>query len=362
MYYYIVNGYRYYNIYLAQYESYKSGAPVQFYCNTAEYDKLDWTKEPHESMEVLMDRHALHLRNKYERLIFFWSGGTDSQTMFDVFVRNKIHIDEIVCIGNKTLPYMPMSHGEWLQHNYWDKSTTITLIDKLDLNLRAQVIRDENWAQENIGDIRIFTNGGADGLSYAMCAAKHGSYNWALVSGHEKPDLVYRNGTWWTRQEDRPMRQPFGIDRIECFFLDPLMNLKQSHLLKNALKKLPIKYTNGAQAELVFPQGNSGYTAFAKACGRHSEFSTGVSNKQKTVHKQFVGLIFGNTVDLSSGEQILQELVKDNNPFAMRYLNGLRNIQSDQGFMEYINGFALLEPNQILRTQPVYSKPYNLGI
>ena len=46
----------------------------------------------------------------------------------------------------------------------------------------------------------------------------------------------------------------------------------------------------------------------------------------------------------------------------MRYLNGLRNIQSDQGFMEYINGFALLEPNQILRTQPVYSKPYNLGI
>ena len=290
MYYYIVNGQRFNNIYLAQYESYKSGSPVQFYCNTVEYDKLDWTQEPGESMEVLMDRHALHLRNKYERLIFFWSGGTDSQTMLDVFTRNQIHIDEIVCIGNETLSYMPMSHGEWLQHHYWDQNTRITLIDKLDLSLRAQVIRDENWATENIGDIRTFTNGGTDSLSYAMCEAQHGAYNWAMLSGHEKPYLVYRNGTWWARQEDRPMRQTFGIDRIECFFLDPVLNLKQSHMLKSALKKLPITYTNGTQAELVFPTGNSGYTAFAKACGRHSEFSAGVSNKQKTVHKQFADL------------------------------------------------------------------------
>jgi hypothetical protein len=195
-----------------------------------------------------------------------------------------------------------------------------------------------------------------------MCEAQHGAYNWAMVSGHEKPYLVYRNGTWWTRQEDRPMRQVFGIGRIECFFLDPVLNLKQSHLLKNSLKKLPIKYTDGAQAELLIPNGNSGYTAFAKSCGRHSEFSAGVSNEQKVVFRRIGNLVFGDTVDVSSGERILQELVKDNDPFAMRYLNGLRNIQSDQGFMEYINESGLLSPNQILRTQPVYSKPYNLGI
>lgn len=360
MYYYIVNGNRYYNIYLAQYESYKSGAPVQFYCNTAEYDKLDWTQEPQESMEVLMDRHALHLRNKYERLIFFWSGGTDSQTMLDVFVRNQIHIDEIVCIGNETLSYMPMSHGEWLQHHYWDKSTTITLIDKLDLTLRAQVIRDENWATENIGDIRTFTNGGTDSLSYAMCEVRHGAYNWAMVSGHEKPYLVYQNGSWWARQEDRPMRQTFGISRVECFFLDPVLNLKQSHMLKNALNKLPIKYTNKTQAETLF-HGNSGYARFAQACGRHPEFSAGVSSEQKTVHRQFTNIDFG-TMDVSTGEKILQELVNDNDPFARRYLNGLRNLQSDQGFSEYLNGFVLSKPDHVLQTQPVYSKPYNLGI
>lgn len=367
MYYYIVNGCRFNNIYLAQYESYKSGSPVQFYCNTSEYDKLDWTQEPAESMEILMDRHALYLRNKYERLIFFWSGGTDSQTMLDVFTRNRIHIDEIVCIGNETLSYMPATHQDWIRTNYWDPTTTITVIDKLDLDLRSKFLDTEDWIFKDQGDIRTFSNGGTDSVSVFMCEQKHSGYNWAMISGHEKPYLVYQNGTWWARQEDRPMRQTFGIDRIECFFLDPVLNLKQSHMLKRALKQLPIQYKNGDQAETIYPEGQSGYSAFSRACGRHNELNLGVSALQKQVHKQFAGIIPNasqgiSATDLTAAEPILVEKFNNQDSVAVKYIKGLYNIVQERPFREFMDAFGLAKPGEILRTKPVYSKPYNLGV
>lgn len=361
LYYYTVNGKRYFNFYLAQYESYKSGASVNLYCNTEEYDKLNWKQEPQESMEILMDRHALHLRNKYERLIFAWSGGTDSQTILNVFSRNRIHLDEIMVLGHESLSHMPAYVADWLHKNYWDKNTKITFIDRLDMNLRSRFITNENWATENVGDLRMLTLGAPDSSFSGMAQEQHGAYNWTIITGHEKPYLVYQNGTWWARQEDRPIRQTLGRDRVECFFLDPLINLKQSHLLKNALKKLPVKYTNGTQAELVYPEGKSGYAAFATACGRHPELVYGNSSDQKTHHKQTTGIKFSETIEIVSSEKILAELVKDQNTVAMNYLNGFRSVQSERGFVEYLNGFALSKPDYLLQTKPVYSKPYNLG-
>ena len=78
---YLVNNKQFFNPYLARYESFKSGSPISFYCNDAENDLLDWTQEPPETFEKLMDQHAHNLRNKYERLVLAWSGGTDSHTI-----------------------------------------------------------------------------------------------------------------------------------------------------------------------------------------------------------------------------------------------------------------------------------------
>jgi hypothetical protein len=365
-YYYIVNSKRYYNIYLAQHEKYLHGGTIEFYCDTDEYDKLNWSKEPEESLETLMDRHAWHLRNKYEKLIFFWSGGTDSQTILNVFTRNRIHIDEIVCIGHETLSYMPLTNYHWLLANYWDKTTTITFFDKLDLSQREQVIRNEYWTVEDDGDIRFFTNGGADGYSQAWCQSRYGSHTWTMITGHEKPYLVYNNGTWWSRQEDKTLRQVMK-HTVECFFLAPLLNLKQSHLVKNAMLKLKIKPYNGMQVsgmqyEKVLPDNNAGYTVFSRICGRHAEINSGVSHDQKGAHKKFSCITFDDKMDVSLGENILQERLKDKDSFALKYVNGFKTIQSDKGFSRYLNESVLMAPDQLLRTMPVYSKAYNLGL
>lgn len=374
MFYYTVNSKKYFNPYLAWFENYKTKAPVQFHCNDLEYSKINWTQEPPESFDELMARHAWHLRNKYERLILFWSGGTDSHTVLNVFSRNRIRIDEIVCLANKKVPWYPAMHVDWLKKHYWDKSAKITHWDILDWKKRSEIIKDEKWTMENFGDTRSFDLGGVDLQSYEYCASNHGAYKWALMSGHEKPKLKYKNGTWWTAVEDRPLRQLLGLSNVEPFFLDPVLHLKQSHLLANTMNQLSMTFQDGDDAEKLLcnlPEidlvSKENYSNYATACGRHPELSLGVSAVQKNKIFQF-----GGAIELNSNNNIMQsvspianptllEKLKDKDPMALNYIKGMYYIVGDSGFQEHLNENALRKPNKIFSLKPNFSKFYNLG-
>jgi hypothetical protein len=91
---YCVAGQHYNNVYLALHQCWKTGTQLEFYCNDQVFDQYNWTTEPEQSFELLMDTHAANLRSKYQRLILLWSGGTDSHTIYNVFKRNNIHISK----------------------------------------------------------------------------------------------------------------------------------------------------------------------------------------------------------------------------------------------------------------------------
>ena len=373
MFYYTVNGNRYFNPYLAWHEKFKSNLPIEFHCNDLEYSAIDWTREPVESFDTLMDRHAKHVRNKYERLIFFWSGGTDSQTVLNVFVRNRIRIDEIVCQSNKRLPWYPTRHIDWLKEHYWDKTTKITHVDPLDWNKRSEIINNENWMLRDLGDTRNFDLGGVDHQSYNYCADNHGAYKWALLSGHEKPTLKFKNGTWWSAIEDRPMRQVIGVSNVEPFFLDPILHLKQSHLLANAMNQMSMTFQDGDDAEMLLCNqlninslSNKKYFDYSTACGRHPELTTGVSVAQKTKIYQYGGIQLSSDknimqTDLSRANPTLVEKVKVKDQMAINYLKGLYNVVQDSGFRRYLNENALKVPDRIFNLKSNFSKFYNLG-
>ena len=46
----------------------------------------------------MLKSHALKLREKYKYLRLWYSGGSDSQTVLNTFVDNKIHLDEIAIV------------------------------------------------------------------------------------------------------------------------------------------------------------------------------------------------------------------------------------------------------------------------
>ena len=58
--------------------------------------QTDWLIEPPESIEELRKQRAQQLRDKYDYLVLYYSGGSDSQTVMNSFVNNNIDLDQIV--------------------------------------------------------------------------------------------------------------------------------------------------------------------------------------------------------------------------------------------------------------------------
>lgn len=76
------------------------GRSPQWHFNDAQFDSQDWFKEPKESLWEMYTRRAQQLREKYDYLVLMYSGGADSHNILNAFVRNNIHLDEIVQFSN----------------------------------------------------------------------------------------------------------------------------------------------------------------------------------------------------------------------------------------------------------------------
>jgi hypothetical protein len=60
------------------------------------FSAIDWTTEPSTSLEELYKIRAQQIRDNYDYVLMFVSGGADSTNMLFAFLNNNIHLDEIV--------------------------------------------------------------------------------------------------------------------------------------------------------------------------------------------------------------------------------------------------------------------------
>lgn len=70
--------------------------PVEWDFNNKEFYAYDWFIEPEESLDELYNKRARELREKYDYLILSFSGGSDTNNILEAFIRQNLHIDEIV--------------------------------------------------------------------------------------------------------------------------------------------------------------------------------------------------------------------------------------------------------------------------
>lgn len=78
----------------------RTNFPFSWHFNDEVYDRYDWEKEPKESISELYRRRAQQLRDEYEYLVLWYSGGADSDNILNVFLDNDIKIDEVVSMIN----------------------------------------------------------------------------------------------------------------------------------------------------------------------------------------------------------------------------------------------------------------------
>lgn len=94
--YYLVGWKKFYNKTLALMYAQEYSFEVRWIFNDDVYGRIDWAIPVEESLESLYLRRAKQIREKYDYIILYYSGGSDSHNVLTTFVNNNIHIDEIV--------------------------------------------------------------------------------------------------------------------------------------------------------------------------------------------------------------------------------------------------------------------------
>jgi hypothetical protein len=196
---------------------------------------FNFTIEPQESIEQLIDIRCKQIRDKYSYIKLWFSGGSDSTTVLNGFLRNNIHIDEIIVyaqslnnnyenlgnfeLTNFTFPYLKELSKHltktkfttyWVGYDYYKKELTDKWFEKKD----------------NI-DIR------------AMFSPRMRGNNFCNIYGDFSPDIRKEGSNYYDVCFDTNNLQCYTHRNIELFFSNddlPELHAKQCHLLKNYLK------------------------------------------------------------------------------------------------------------------------------
>ena len=84
----------------AAHEHERSGLPFKWDFNEAVYSSYNWQVEPTETLEELYRQRAQQIRDKYDYLVLWFSGGADSNNVLNAFVNNDIKLDEVASYVN----------------------------------------------------------------------------------------------------------------------------------------------------------------------------------------------------------------------------------------------------------------------
>ncbi len=238
--------------------AYEHSSPVPaqgfFHFYEDQFSRLNSAAEPEKTLAVLLKERAQELRDSYQYLRFWLSGGSDSMTALQAFVDNNIYIDEIVihlydnddinqndrfgkrALADAAFPYL-QAHQDQL------KNTKINIY-RTDINTLERWHLDTDGTGEpahlygfdmQVLQFRLSTTGAM--LTYGTPNAA----TWCDILGGTKPKLVLKNNRWYLYMIDGALLSIQAAETTEDFFVSksvPTLFLKTAHLLKNYFESL----------------------------------------------------------------------------------------------------------------------------
>lgn len=115
----------------------------EWHFNNKVFDQFDWSIEPAESLQDLYAQRAREIRERYDYVILMYSGGSDSQTVLDAFLKNNLHIDEVI-----------VSHPAKLESIYIPDASNydpLNLLSEWDFTMKPKL----QWLAQNHPEIKI---------------------------------------------------------------------------------------------------------------------------------------------------------------------------------------------------------------
>lgn len=217
----------------------------------ADWESFNWLDEPPEPWEEVLRQHALNLRIKYSYLRLWFSGGVDSQTILNTFIKNNIHLDEIVLVRDSPVDkFDTFENGEinWVAIPFikaHKKSLAKTFINIINSGSKAyyNLWKNEKHFVENHTNSDFNVPHGMIAYNDIIPKAIQPQKNAANIFGLEKPLIgldetgfyMYHVDTLSIWQStDNPSN---AKDTPEYFYLAPKVWSKQCHMVKNFCKE-----------------------------------------------------------------------------------------------------------------------------
>ena len=212
----------------------QSGDPIRLE-SPASYNNYDFSNEPHESFDEILKQEAEKIRDNYKTVRVYYSGGCDSKLMLETFVKNNIHIDEIIVArsgiveadfeqNDYALPFLKSLHLPNTQitiktHSPEDyyKFHSMPMEEKISKKIitwdtHFRLGMQDEFYREELFDPDI-----------------------ANVHGYDKPRIVKENDQWYTYWMDYAIEPTSHV--YQFYSVNPTLHCKQAHMFANALDR-----------------------------------------------------------------------------------------------------------------------------
>lgn len=252
---YTVNGVNYTNKYHAL-ENCKDGHWPEWNFHDDIFSEQDWSREPNEDLYEIYRQRAQQLRDMYDHVILYYSGGIDSHAVLRTFLDNDIKIDGIIISGSYSIDSRITSSC-----NLEQKIVAMPYLNELKKQNRLNVpifqldtvkhhhFEDENWVYSCGQSLtpQVYSYNFFWQEPWIKNFLEKGST--CFVRGVDKPRIIFEDNQWFVSFIDVHILSgtPTGIlskkqnwDIQEYFFWTPDMPkivVKQAHIMINWLER-----------------------------------------------------------------------------------------------------------------------------
>jgi hypothetical protein len=252
----------------------KTKQPVQWNFNNKVFSTYSWHIEPSLTLDQLYDRRAKELREQYDYIIISYSGGSDSHNIVQSFIRQNLHIDEILVNtmseGNKN--FMPITPDNKTAHNAAASEHILQTVPRLNEiynhlpNTKITVVdltkflfsffeshKDASWVETKREGLNPLNVTRYNYLYFSEIRKKFDkNKKIAIILGVEKPRTFINSQTdkFYVRFSDRPANvasvgdfiHEYPNATVEYFYWSPDavdIVCKQAHTIKKWLEINP---------------------------------------------------------------------------------------------------------------------------
>jgi hypothetical protein len=240
----------------------KTNQALKWNFNDEVYQSINWEQEPAESLSELYCKRAQQLREKYDYLVLWFSGGADSTNILDSFLLNNIKLDEVTSyvnyeatgdrfnflnaeVYNVAVPRIEQAQKlqPWLRHTLVDLSQmTMDHFQKKDTKFDWVYHMNGYFNPNNTSkqDIKLKVQHWRDMIDQGKRVC--------FIHGFDKPRVFNINGKYYFKFIDmidgavsahnQMIDRDWEFDEIFYWSPDaPLIPVKQAHVVKKFLKQ-----------------------------------------------------------------------------------------------------------------------------